>query len=94
MGKLKNHFIEAEEQPAGAVKLGDLPAAEAQVEAWCNRCGHYRTLEPNHLIKRLGPQISVPEIGVYMECESCSSKDIAARPIWPEHPPFMMMAAE
>lgn len=94
MGKLKNHFLEVEEQALCTVMLGDLTNAEAHVEAWCNRCGHYRSMEPEHLIKRLGPQVRVPEIGVHMECESCSSKDIAARPVWPEPMPFMMMAAE
>ncbi|WP_417382826.1 hypothetical protein [Gimesia sp.] len=94
MGKLKNHFLQAEEQAINPVKLGDLTSADAHVEAWCNRCGHYQTLAPEHLIKRLGPQVSVPEIGVHMECGSCGSKDIAARPVWPTALPFMMMAAE
>jgi len=94
MGKLKNHFLLGEEQALNTVQLGDLSSSSAQVEAWCNRCGHYRMMDPEHLIKRLGPQVRVPEIGVHMECESCCSKDIAARPYWSEPEPFIMMAAE
>lgn len=94
MGKLKNHFLQVEDQALCPVRLDDLKDAAAHVEAWCNRCGHYRTMEPEHLVKRLGPHVCVSEIGVHMECESCNSKDIAARPVWPEPMPFMMMAAE
>ncbi len=94
MGKLKNHLLFDEDQALCAIQLGDLTDGSAQVEAWCNRCGHYRMMAPEHLIKRLGPQVRVPEIGVHMECESCNSKDIAARPVWSEPAPFLMMAAE
>jgi len=94
MGKLKDHFLQAEDRSLETIKLGDLTHVSAQIEAWCNRCGHYRMMEPEHLISRLGPQVRVPEIGVYMECESCHSKDIAARPIWSDPLPFLMMAAE
>ncbi|NQV99779.1 MAG: hypothetical protein HQ483_08785 [Rhodospirillales bacterium] len=94
MGKLKNHYLQNEDQSLAAIKLGELTDLSAQIEAWCNRCGHYRMMAPEHLINRLGPLISVPEIGVHMECESCNSKDLAARPVWLEPMPLMMMAAE
>ena len=94
MVKLKNHYLIDQEQALSPLQLGDLMDHSACVEAWCNRCGHYQVLAPEHLIKRLVPQIRIPEIGVYMECESCSSKDIAARPVYMEPEPLMMMAAE
>jgi len=94
MGKLKNHYLLTEDQALSHLQLGELIDQSACVEAWCNRCGHLQMMEPEHLVKRLGPQVRVPEIGVYMECESCSSKDIAARPVWMEPEMTMLMAAE
>lgn len=78
MGKLKNHYLLTEDQALNPLQLGELIGQPACVEAWCNRCGHHQMIEPEHLVKRLGPHVRVPEIGVYMECESCNSKDIAA----------------
>ncbi|MDE0992350.1 MAG: hypothetical protein OSA23_04085 [Rhodospirillales bacterium] len=94
MGKLKNHYLVHQEQTLSSPQLGELMDQSARVEAWCNRCGHYQMMDPEHLINSLGPRVRVPEIGVYMECESCSSKDIAARPAYPEHNHLMLMAAE
>jgi hypothetical protein len=51
-------------------------------------------MDPVHLIDRLGPQIHVPEIGVYVECESCNSKNIAARPAYSEYNNLILAAAE
>jgi len=93
MGKLKNHYLNDEELTLSPLQLGDLMDGSVCVEAWCSRCGHYQMIEPSHLVKRLGARVSVPEIGVYMECEICNSKDIAARPIFMEPEPLMMMAA-
>lgn len=93
MGKLKNQYLIDEELALSPLQLGELMNQSARIEVWCNRCGHYQVMSPEHLVKRLGPHVRVPEIGVHMECESCSSKDLASRPAWIEPEP-MMMAAE
>ncbi len=94
MGKLKNQYLLTEDLALSPLQLGELIGQPACVEAWCNRCGHLQMLDAEHLVKRLGPQVRVPEIGVHMECECCSSKDIAARPVWMEPVMPMVMAAE
>jgi hypothetical protein len=94
MGKFKNHCLVSQDQALRSPQLGELMGQSVQVEAWCNWCGHYRMMDPEHLINRLGPQIRVPEIGVYIECESCSSKNIAARPAYTEYNHFILAAAE
>ena len=94
MGKFKNHYLVSQDQALRSPQLGELVDQSVQVEAWCNWCGHYKMMDPVHLIDRLGPQIHVPEIGVYVECESCNSKNIAARPAYSEYNNLILAAAE
>ena len=94
MGKFKNHYLVSQDQALRSPQLGELVDQSVQIEAWCNWCGHYKMMDPQHLINRLGPQIHVPEIGVYMECERCGSKNIAARPAYSEFNHLLWAAAE
>ena len=94
MGKFKNHHLVSQDQALRSPQLGELIDQSIQVEAWCGWCGHYKIMSPEHLINRLGPQILVPEIGVYIECESCSSKNIAARPASSEYNHLILAAAK
>jgi hypothetical protein len=35
------------------------------------------------LVRELGPQFAVPEVGARMRCTGCGAKDVATRPAWP-----------
>lgn len=72
----------AVEKPAAMV-LGALEEQKIKLFCWCNRCGRNLELPALPLIRQLGPNYPVPEVGARMRCTECGSKDIATRPAWP-----------
>ena len=43
----------------------------------------YQITLPARLVRELGPQFAVPEVGARMRCTGCGAKDVATRPAWP-----------
>lgn len=83
MAGFKRQALDDEDQRRRAVVLGELAAEGLGVFCWCNRCGHNATLPTERLVKELGPDFPVPELGVRLRCSGCGSKDVATRPGWP-----------
>jgi len=83
MGRLKDHALDQEDSRRRTAVLGDLLEARIGVFCWCNRCGHNAEAATAMLVKQLGPEFPIPEIGAKMRCTSCGSKDVATRPAWP-----------
>ena len=83
MAAVKRRAITAEEKRHRPVALGDLAAEAIGVFCWCNRCGHNATVDIERLVRELGPQFAVPEVGARMRCTGCGAKDVATRPAWP-----------
>lgn len=82
MGRMKRELIEQEDHALRTARLADLLAGRIGVACMCNRCGHRAEAPVALLVRQLGPDFPVPEIGARMRCGSCGSKDVATRPAW------------
>lgn len=83
MGRIKDKEIQRQ-QPSQPVSLNDLIEQNLAVFCWCNRCGHNADIAPQTLTRRFGHAFAVPELGGYLRCSHCQSKDVTTRPSWPK----------
>ncbi|MEM7168939.1 MAG: hypothetical protein AAF530_02140 [Pseudomonadota bacterium] len=83
MSGFKRQILKSEDQKLKAATLGELAAESIAIFCWCNRCQHNAVLPVERLISELGPAQPVPDVGCYLRCQNCGSKDVATRPDWP-----------
>lgn len=84
MGAMKRRQVDREDAGMRVPRLGDLATGNLGVFCWCNRCGHNAVMAAEALIRRMGAEVPVPEIGSRMRCSACDSKNVATRPAWPQ----------
>lgn len=83
MGAMKREAVNRSDRALQPPRLTHLLDRGLDVFCWCNKCGHNAVMPTADLADRLGPQLSVPEVGARMRCSVCRSKNIATRPAWP-----------
>ncbi|MEE8272756.1 MAG: hypothetical protein V3R98_13660 [Alphaproteobacteria bacterium] len=88
MAGFKRQQLAEEDVRRRPVALGTLADQGVDVFCWCNRCGHNAVVTTARLIRQLGPDFPIPEIGAQMRCTGCGGKDVATRPNWPSSGPI------
>ena len=83
MGGWKRQQLADEETRRRPMALGALADQAIDVFCWSNRCGHNAVVATERLVRQLGPDYPIPEVGAQMRCTGCGGKDIATRPNWP-----------
>ena len=83
MGGWKRRQLANEEVGRRPMVLSGLVEQSVDVFCWCNRCGHNAVVAAEQLIRQLGPDFPIPEVGAQMRCSGCGGKDVATRPDWP-----------
>lgn len=83
MGRIKQKAIETD-TALPPVTLDWLSSQNMAVFCWCNGCGHNAEIPAEHFIERFGKTYPVPELGIYLRCSHCQSKNISTRPSWPK----------
>ena len=83
MGGWKRRQLTDEEAQRRPMVLGALADQSVEVFCWCNRCGHNAVVATERLVRQLGPDYPIPEVGAQMRCTGCGGKDVATRPDWP-----------
>lgn len=83
MGRLKHHTINSQAE-FNPVTLDILITQNLNVFCWCHACGHNADISAEHFVKRFGADYPVPELGVYLRCSQCQSKNVMTRPSWPQ----------
>ena len=83
MGRVKHQEIKAE-AAFSPVTLQDLIAENMAVFCWCHSCGHNAEVKADLFVPRFGKHYPVPELGVYVKCSKCRSKNVMTRPSWPQ----------
>ena len=66
-----------------AVRVGDLIEAGRMIQVHCNKCAHYRLMDPAEL--PLSASVFVPALGGRFRCTRCGSRETEARPHYPPH---------
>ena len=73
-------------QMSASMSLNDLLINKLDIFCWCDKCNHNCVIKTIQIIKKLGPNYLVPEVGRNLQCDKCNNtKDIVTRPNWPSH---------
>lgn len=80
MAGIKRRLLEAEERRRPGPALGQWAAAGVGLACLCHRCGHEAAFDPATLLAWFGPQLPVAEIGLYLRCPGCGTRDVATCP--------------
>lgn len=83
MGRLK-HQHDIAETAYKPVTLHSLMMQNMAVFCWCHSCGHNADITADLFLTRFGKEFPVPELGVYLRCSKCCSKNVMTRPSWPQ----------
>ncbi|MEM7444053.1 MAG: hypothetical protein AAF414_12060 [Pseudomonadota bacterium] len=77
MAGFKRQFLAETMSDEGALVLGALASRLGNVFCQCQRCGHASLVEAVQLMRQLGPEMAVAEVGTRMRCSGCGAKDVA-----------------
>lgn len=82
MGHMKRMVEEERVAARRAVRLGQLAERKVGVFCWCACCGHSEVRDSERLIRQMGPELAVADVGAWMECAACGRHQMATRPDW------------
>ena len=82
MAGFKRQALVDDMSETATVSLCDLSNRQATVFCLCQRCGHAAMVDAGQLMRQLGPDMPVAEVGTRMRCRGCGSKDVATQPGW------------